>query len=202
MDKTTIKPGSTPLKGKREKFAQEMAKGDCNNTEAALKANYKNHKGLKFYAYKLTTNPDIKARITFLRNKLTEKLDITKEKYVGWLLEMKEIAIDNDDISACNGTMTLIGKATGLISDRIVNETPQIPQLTPQQIEDAKLFAEWKLNHANKGTCDRMDTKEKEVGTSQDKEETGNIEADTEQDDSVVTCTKPAYEKLVKTAQY
>ena len=72
--------GSTPLKGKHELFAQNVANGDNTNREAALKAGYKDHKGLRRYSYDLAHRQDIIDRIVYLKAKTAEKLEITREK--------------------------------------------------------------------------------------------------------------------------
>ena len=114
--------GKEPLKGKREKFAQEIAKGDCNHTEACRKANYKDHKGLRIYANKLITNPLIKARIAYLRAELAKKWEITRESQVKQYWDVVRVCDETGDMANKNKALNSIDKLFGLAIDKSITE--------------------------------------------------------------------------------
>ena len=139
--------GKEPLKGKRERFAQEIAKGDCNHTEACRKANYKDHKGLRIYANKLITNPLIKARIDYLRAKLAEKLEITRESQAKEYMDIRGRCQDNGDSTNEIKANNSIDKLFGLSIDKSETSDSQRARSVVQKRE-AALYAQWKLERS------------------------------------------------------
>ena len=141
--------GKEPLKGKREKFAQEIAKGDCNHTEACRKANYKDHKGLRIYANKLITNPLIKARIDYIRAELAKKWDITKDSQVKEYIGIRTRAIEAGDLRAEISANNSIDKLCGLIVDKVQHEqTDAQVARTAVDRQQAARYAKWELEQS------------------------------------------------------
>ena len=138
--------GKTPLKGKREKLCQEIAKGDVNNTEAARKAGYSNHKGLVRYAYELAINPMIKARIAHLKAELAKKYDITRESQVKQYRDVIEVCDETGDMANKNKALNSIDKLFGLSVDKsVVEQTDAQEARTAAQRRLDKEYAQWLL---------------------------------------------------------
>jgi len=138
--------GKTPLKGKREKFAQLVATGTKNNTEAYREAGYRDWKGCRRYAHELATNVSIKARIAYIEVELAKKWDITKESQVKEYIAIRGRAVTSGDLRAEISANNSIDKLCGLIVDRSVVEqtTAQVARIATERRE-AALYAQWKL---------------------------------------------------------
>lgn len=140
MAENSIKLGSQPLKGKRELFAQKLSFGNRNQTEAARAAGYKDNKGLRRYAHDLATNTNIKARIAFLRAKLAEKLDITREKQAQKLQQVIDTCTKSGDHTNVVAAIREQNKLFGLITERIETTEGQ-RQLDATERREAKRIA-------------------------------------------------------------
>ena len=138
--------GKTPLKGKREKLCQEIAKGDVNNTEAARNAGYSNHKGLKKYAYLMCTMPEVKARIACIKAELAKKYDITRESQVKQYRDVIEVCDETGDMANKNKALNSIDKLFGLSVDKsVVEQTDAQEARTAAQRRLDKDYAQWLL---------------------------------------------------------
>jgi hypothetical protein len=137
--------GKTPLKGKREKFAQLVATNTKNNTEAARGAGYKDNKGLRRYAHDLATNNNILARIAYLKAELAKKWDITKQSQVKEYIGIRDRAIDAGDLRAEISANNSIDKLCGLIVDKIETSEAQTARKVMTATEQ-RLFDEWMDN--------------------------------------------------------
>jgi len=145
--------GKTPLKGKREKFAQLVATGTRNHTEAAKQAGYKENKSLRKYAYHLSTIIDIKARIAHIKAELAKKWDISKESQVKEYIEIRERAITACDLRAEISANNSIDKLCGLIVDKVQTEqTEHHKARTALEQRAEKLVAETLLKEAKRAS--------------------------------------------------
>ena len=134
--------GETPLKGKREKFAQLIATGTKNHTEAAKQSGYKQNEGLRKYAYHLSTIIDIKARIAYIKAELAKKWDITKDSQVKEYIGIRGRAIEAADLRAEISANNSIDKLCGLIVDKIEHTDAQKHRKALTEREE-RLFNEW-----------------------------------------------------------
>ena len=138
--------GKTPLKGKREKFAQLMALETKNNTEAARQAGYKDHKGLRIYACRMLTLSNIKTRIAYIKAELAKKWDVTKDSQVKEYIGIRGRAIEAGDLRAEISANNSIDKLCGLIVDRVQNEPTEAQEArTAAQRRLDKEYAQWLL---------------------------------------------------------
>jgi len=128
--------GSKPLKGKREKFAQIIALGNKNQTEAAKEAGYKDNKAIRVNASRLLTFDNVKARIEYLRARLAEKWEITKDKVIALIDEAEQIARDKGDAANILRAAEMKGKTIGLFAERIIHEDKD--ELSQERIKQAK----------------------------------------------------------------
>ncbi len=133
--------GKTPLKGKRETFAQLVATGTVNQTEAHKQAGYKHWNGSKRYAYELATNPVIKARIAYIKVELAKKWDITKDSQVKEYIGIRDRAITAGDLRAEISANNSIDKLCGLIVDKI--QTDQTDTQKARTAAEERLYAEF-----------------------------------------------------------
>lgn len=133
--------GKESLKGKREKFAQLVATNTKNNTEAARGAGYKDNKGLRRYAFDLATNPNILARIAYLRAETAKKWDITKDSQVKEYIGIRDRAVKAGDLRAEISANNSIDKLCGLIVDKI--QTEQTDAQKQRSKAEKRLDAEW-----------------------------------------------------------
>ena len=148
-EQTAEYDGKEPLKGKREKFAQEIAKGDCNHTEACRKANYKDHKGLRIYANKLITNPLIKARIAYLRAELAKKWEITRESQVKQYWDVVRVCDETGDMANKNKALNSIDKLFGLAIDKSITEQSDAQKArSATERRLSKEFADWYMKRS------------------------------------------------------
>ena len=114
--------GKTPLKGKREKFAQLYATDTKNHTECARGAGYKDNKGLRRYAHDLAHNPNILTRSAYLRAELAKKWEISKDSQVQQYIGIRDRAIAAGDLRAEISANNSIDKLCGLIVDKVQHE--------------------------------------------------------------------------------
>ena len=141
--------GKEPLKGKRETFAQLIASGTNNNTEAARKAGYKDNKGLRRYAHTLATNVYILARSGHLRAKTAEKFDISRESQTKIYIKAAERFEAEGDNTNYVKAMNSIDKLHGLSIDKSETSEGQKARTAVQKREAAE-YAQWKLEKSLK----------------------------------------------------
>ena len=136
--------GKTPLKGKREKFAQLIATNTKNNTEAARGAGYKDNKGLRRYAHDLATNPNILARSAYIRAELAKKWEITKDSQVRNYLDIADRAKESGDLRAEISANNSIDKLSGLIVDKsVVEQSDAQKARSATERRLSKEFTDW-----------------------------------------------------------
>lgn len=94
-NETNTPEASKPLSNaKHEKFAQGVADG-MTQANAYVAAGYKNNKGVKETANKLTTNPLLKARIEFLKQSVSDAIIKSKTHTSLHIWERLLKSIDN-----------------------------------------------------------------------------------------------------------
>lgn len=134
--------GKTPLKGKREKYAQLLSTDTRNHTECAREAGYKDNKGLRRYAHDLAHNPNILTRSAYLRAEIAEKWNISREAQVKQYVDIRERAKKAGDHTNEIKANNSIDKLYGLSIDKTETTAPQ-SDLTAEQREKYAEFARW-----------------------------------------------------------
>lgn len=150
-DKSVEYNGKTPLKGKRERFAQIMSTNKYNQTEAHKEAGYRSWNGCKRYAHELATNPIIKARIGYLQTKLAEKLEITREKQASQYIEAADRFKAEGDNTNYIKALNSIDKLFGLAIDKLQTDQTgaQTARTAAERLLDEE-YAEFLLDRAAK----------------------------------------------------
>ena len=136
--------GKTPLKGKREKFAQLIATGTRNYTEAYKEAGYSDYKGCGRYAHELAHIYQIKARIDVIKAELAIKWEITKDSQVKNYLDIAARARQSGDLRAEISANNSIDKLSGLIVDKsVVEQSDAQKARSATERRLSKEFADW-----------------------------------------------------------
>ena len=157
------------LTAKQKAFIEELPVNGWNGTKAAIAAGY-SEKSAGVMAHRLLNNPKITKELEKRMADIAEKTDVEIAEIVAALRLFAfggKKATNTEALRA----LELLGKYKGMYTDRLQTEQmEQQPHLTPEQIKDAKLFAEWKLTHADKSTDDRVEFKREDAEADQDEE--------------------------------
>ena len=124
-----------PLNSKQKKFCKEYLKGQTA-TEAAIKAGYtKDRKGAKTQgSVLLNHNPVVRNYLIQLEMQAAEREQISLEKHLGTLHDLREEAKDQGQISAAITAEVHRGKAGGLYIDRREVLTAKIDLMSKDDI--------------------------------------------------------------------
>jgi hypothetical protein len=120
--------GSVPLRGMREQFARIVAANETNHTEAARQAGFKNFRGLRRYAHRLTTDSKVKARIAYFQAKMAEKFDVNRETATKTLLEHAQRCLEAGDNRTYLATMSELYSICGLKVQKVEQVTSEEQQ--------------------------------------------------------------------------
>lgn len=117
------------LTGKQETFALAVAKGMTQSD--AYRHAYNVKKGTKdssinVEASKLMANPEIYQRVESLRAPIAKKAQMTLEQHLDDLLELREMAKANGDVSAAIKAEGIRGKHSGVAASEKVAITNPI----------------------------------------------------------------------------
>lgn len=108
----------TKLKNaKRERFCQEYVK-DLNATQAYIRAGYSEN-GAAQSAEKLLRNTEVRARIAELQAKLSQKLEITQEKVLRDLEQIRTEALKEGAFGPAARAVELQGKHIGMWPNKV-----------------------------------------------------------------------------------
>ena len=124
-----------PLNSKQKKFCKEYLKGQTA-TEAAIKAGYtKDRKGAKTQgSVLLNHNPVVRNYLIQLEMQAAEREQISLEKHLGTLHDLREEAKDQGQISAAITAEIHRGKAGGIYIDRRVELTAKIDSMSKEDL--------------------------------------------------------------------
>ena len=111
---------------KQEKFAREYVK-DGNGTRAAIKAGYKRRSAQQIATENLL-KPLVSAEIQALRNRMAEKLDVSRERLVNNTAHIAEQAQAEGQYGAAINANALIMKAQGYLVERQLNMSVDVTQ--------------------------------------------------------------------------
>jgi hypothetical protein len=114
------------LTHKQTRFVEEYLV-DLNATQAAIRAGYSERTARQIASENLS-KPDIQQAIAARQQELAERRLWTLDRMVAQAEKHMDIALSGGfrGVSAANGALELIGRATGLLSDR-AREVPQVP---------------------------------------------------------------------------
>ena len=101
---------------KQEMFVKEYMV-DLNATQAAIRAGYSSHTANRIATENLS-KPVINAAIAEYKQKRAAKLEITAEKVIRDIEEIKALAIENKDYSVALRASELQGKHIGTFTDK------------------------------------------------------------------------------------
>lgn len=124
--KTKPKPARsgmlTPL---QHAFVQEYAKGDKNATQAAIAAGY-SPRSARVQVYDLLRNPDVKAELDRIRERITKKTVYDAAAAFNEAGEALEIARKSNNSHAFTKAVELRAKLHGLLTDKLLVETVSV----------------------------------------------------------------------------
>ena len=128
----------------QEDFCQNYV-NEANATQAYIKAGYV-PTNAQYSASRLLSKVKIINRITSIRAKLAEKLEVTREKQYAKYQAVVDKGMDKDDLNAVNAAITGQNKLFGLSIDKTVTEvTEQAKELKEAEVAAAKDYARFKL---------------------------------------------------------
>ena len=111
---------------KQERFAREYVKSG-NGTQAALKAGYSDNCPAEI-AHENLRKPHVSEAVQTLRNRLAEKLDISRETLINNAAHMAEQAHASGEYGPAIAATTLIMKAQGYLVERSMNMSVDVTQ--------------------------------------------------------------------------
>ena len=127
---------------KQERFAREYVKSG-NGTQAALKAGYSGNCPAEI-AHENLRKPHVSEAVQTLRNRLAEKLDISRETLINNAAHMAEQAHASGEYGPAIAATTLIMKAQGYLIERSMNVSVDVTQShldALQKYTDARIDA-------------------------------------------------------------
>lgn len=102
---------------KRERFCQEYMK-DLNRTQAYIRAGY-SERGAAQNAERLMRNDEVRARIADLQAKIGQHLEITQEKVLRDLEQIRDKAIKEGAFGPAAKVVELLGRHIGMWPNKI-----------------------------------------------------------------------------------
>ena len=111
---------------------------EYNGKDSAIKSGYK-PKSAGRYANTLLRNPVVKEYIMSIQDKKEKKLERDAQDVVDCLWEIKDKAMDNEDLSNANRSSELLGKHYGLFVDKkeiTAEVTSTAVIVTPEELEE------------------------------------------------------------------
>ena len=112
------------LTQKQESFCTEYVK--CGNAAEAYRSAYKSEKmkpeSVWSLASRLMSNVNIMSRVQELRDAAAKEAQVTLEGHLNKLAELRDMAIEEGQLSAAITAEVSRGKAAGLYTERVKNE--------------------------------------------------------------------------------
>lgn len=141
-EKKVGRPKGSKITPRQEKFCQLVATGTMTNTEAARQAGLSD---VPVTVSKLLRNPVVATRIADLQAHHAQKYEVTFEKHVMKLAEIRDAALEKGNFTAAVAAEKSRGQAAGLYVSRQEIMVGKIDQMSKEEVlaELAKLQAEF-----------------------------------------------------------
>lgn len=122
------------LTTKQETFARIFACEDVTQTEAALRAGFSENSAASIASQMLKLNPRVNHRIAEIKRELGVKYEVTFEKHVQKLAEIRDAAMTGGNYAAAVAAEKSRGQAAGIYIDRKEILHGRIDQMSKEEV--------------------------------------------------------------------